>query len=397
MKVLKNICIALFVVATLAFATFMILPVDGIAARRAAEKQGYDISSEYKDEANRYYYKRLSKNEKEAYRIIYAQIKDFPKKIVVTSLKDDELEKVFSALSYDNPELFFLGNKCSLTSIGSIYYFIPQYSMTKDAYEKKMSEVLKQAEIINKELASLSTDYEKELFIHDYLVKNCDYDDGTSGTTYTIYGALVENKANCEGYSRAVQYILNGQGITNYLVTGTAIDENGNSQGHMWNIVKIDGKLYNLDATWDDYLLMGAVENPDNTASHIYFNINSKDLSSTHTADDDALWSACTSDSFGYFKKEGLYFTVYDAKTEDAIKQALYKSLAAGNLSLELAFENYDAYNAAFENLTGEKTGRIYNILVWANSKISSDKVDPSRIQYTKDDSKLIIRFFFTK
>ena len=55
--------------------------------------------------------------------------------------------------------------------------------MTKDAYEKKMSEVLKQAEIINKELASLSTDYEKELFIHDYLVKNCDYDDGTSGTT----------------------------------------------------------------------------------------------------------------------------------------------------------------------------------------------------------------------
>ena len=62
MKVLKNICIALFVVAALAFATFMILPVDGIAARRAAEKQGYDISSEYKDEANRYYYKRLSKN-----------------------------------------------------------------------------------------------------------------------------------------------------------------------------------------------------------------------------------------------------------------------------------------------------------------------------------------------
>ena len=110
-----------------------------------------------------------------------------------------------------------------------------------------------------------------------------------------------------------------------------------------------------------------------------------------------ALGLACTSDSFGYFKKEGLYFTVYDAKTEDAIKQALYKSLAAGNLSLELAFENYDAYNAAFENLTGEKTGRIYNILVWANSKISSDKVDPSRIQYTKDDSKLIIRFFFTK
>ena len=82
---------------------------------------------------------------------------------------------------------------------------------------------------------------------------------------------------------------------------------------------------------------------------------------------------------------------------ERAIKQALYKSLGNGNFSLEIAFENSDAYTDAFNKLTGEKDGRIYSLLVWANSKITTDKVDPSRIQYTKDDSKLVIRFFFTK
>lgn len=397
MKVLKKIFIALFVVASLIFAACMVLPVDGVVARNSAEKHGYDISSEYKDESYRFYYKRLNENEKEAYRIIYAQIKEFPEKILVPSLKNDELEQVFSALSYDNPELFFLGNKCSLTSIGNIYYFVPQYSMSKDVYEKKMAEVSKAADEILENIKGLNSEYEKELYLHDYLIKSCEYDDGTSGTTYTIYGALVEKKANCEGYSRTIQYILNFVGILNHLVTGSAIDETGSPQGHMWNVVKIDDVFYNLDATWDDYLLLGAVENPDHTASHIYFNINTKDLSITHKVDDDAMWKDCTADSFGYYKNEGIYFTKYDSETEEAIKQALYKSLGNGNFSLEIAFENSDAYTDAFNKLTGEKDGRIYSLLVWANSKITTDKVDPSRIQYTKDDSKLVIRFFFTK
>lgn len=397
MKIFKRIIIAIISLAVLAFAVCMLFPVGGIVAERAAEKNGYDISSKYEDEEYRFYYKKLNENEKEAYRIIYASIKDFPDKIIVPSMKDDELEKVFGALSYDNPELFFLGNKCSLTSIGSIYYFIPQYYMTKDDYEKKMKQVSEKAKAVTDAMNSLPGEYEKELYLHDYLVKNCTYDDGTSASIYTIYGALVDGKANCEGYSKTVQYILNSQGIMNHLATGTAIDENGKSQGHMWNVVRIDEKFYNLDATWDDYLLLGAVENPDNTASHIYFNISTADLSSTHKVDDDAMWSECTADSFGYFRNSGLYFDKYDSSTEDSIKHALKNSLGSGNLSLEMAFANSDAYTEAFDKLTGENDGRIYSLLVWANSNISTDKVDPSRIQYTKDDSKLVIRFFFTK
>ena len=86
------------------------------------------------------------------------------------------------------------------------------------------------------------TDYEKELFFHDYLIEHCAYHEDTGNwQAYTAAGALLNGKAVCEGYSRAFQLLLNQEGIDNYLMTGSARDPSGRVDGHMWNLITLDG------------------------------------------------------------------------------------------------------------------------------------------------------------
>lgn len=58
-----------------------------------------------------------------------------------------------------------------------------------------------------------------------------------------IYGALVNKSARCFGYASAVKYVLDLQGIPNFIATGST------SERHAWNMVKIDGTWLLVDAT----------------------------------------------------------------------------------------------------------------------------------------------------
>ena len=78
-----------------------------------------------------------------------------------------------------------------------------------------------------------------------------------------IYGTLVNGTANCDGYSRTLKWLLDDYNITNVLVAGVGknarYEENGKedvkntmNEYHQWNYVKLDGKWYGVDVTWDD-------------------------------------------------------------------------------------------------------------------------------------------------
>ncbi len=61
-------------------------------------------------------------------------------------------------------------------------------------------------------------------------------------TCNAIY-SLYLGEGVCANYAQVMEWLLNGCGVTNVL---------GCSDGHIWNQVKIDGKWYNIDATWGD-------------------------------------------------------------------------------------------------------------------------------------------------
>lgn len=96
------------------------------------------------------------------------------------------------------------------------------------------------------------SDYDKIKLFHDYIINNTKYDSNFNLDTdkstyathpYNAYGAMVEQKAICSGYSDAMAIYLNKLGIKNYKLS---------SQQHIWNYVYLDGSWYHLDLTWDD-------------------------------------------------------------------------------------------------------------------------------------------------
>lgn len=68
-------------------------------------------------------------------------------------------------------------------------------------------------------------------------------EDASSAHSNDIYGALVLGQSRCYGYASAVKYMLDMQGIPNFIATG---ESNGR---HAWNMVKLDTTWYVVDAT----------------------------------------------------------------------------------------------------------------------------------------------------
>lgn len=126
-------------------------------------------------------------------------------------------------------------------------------------------------------LAGMPTgsDYEKELYLHDALIKKVTY-------TYSKleeqngYTTLVEGKGVCAGYAFALQYLLMRAGIQSYYVVGYA------GENHAWNLAKIDGEWYYVDATWDDPLT-GSGSDSAYSPFHTYFNLSAEMMAEDHT------------------------------------------------------------------------------------------------------------------
>ncbi len=119
-------------------------------------------------------------------------------------------------------------------------------SYTSDAWqEQQMRQSLKKAV---KSLAfDKCSDEKKVKKIHDYICEKVSYSDNGSSNCHSAYSALEEGYTVCQGYATlfyamAVQAGLNVRCVEGY----------GKSQLHLWNIVEVDGRWYNLDVTWDD-------------------------------------------------------------------------------------------------------------------------------------------------
>lgn len=97
------------------------------------------------------------------------------------------------------------------------------------------------------------TTVNKVVYIHDYIVKNVEYDINMSASSYNAYGALVGGKASCQGYAEANALLLSAAGVENRLVWANSRMNDDKIATHGFNKVKLDdNKWYNVDCTVDD-------------------------------------------------------------------------------------------------------------------------------------------------
>ncbi len=384
-----------------------LLPLDEINAYFDAKVAGEDIYISKEDEAFHYYYRQLSEKEKKAYLYIYSQIEEFPEYIRTPVMTDEELDHVFQALLYDNPEFYFLDVTCNCETVESLlgpaaYKFIPLYRCDKAQYESMQAQVEQAADAILAGMPS-GTDYEKELYIHDTLIELCDYgsqDYEADPTVLTIYGALVRHQPICEGYARAAQYLLEKAGIPSYLVIGRAhsssLDGNTREETHMWNVVTIDGLNYNLDLTWDDLTNIKNQETISKDPSHMYFNLSTDEIRATHNAANPADIASCTNTLASYYKQNALYFESYGTVTEREMIRAMARAMEAGRNSVEFKFSASDVMDAAKGALLDSQ--QIYDLLEAANQMVApEDRVSSTTVRYALDPSFHVMAFYFSK
>lgn len=166
---------------------------------------------------------------------------------------------------------------------------------------------------------SAHDNWEKELIIHDKLVTDITYDQSKERTHRgTIYGALVEGEAVCEGYARAYTYLLDRAGVQGSYIATTWKSEDDNDPGHAWNSVPSTSNSCLVDVTWDDPDKFDAYGNP--YILHDYFLIAPEEAERL----DDHQHPYPSSDSTdsvesNYHQVEGWYQTSYDPDQLTAI------------------------------------------------------------------------------
>ena len=297
----------------------------------------------------------------------------------------EDIQKSFGAVTSDTPGHFWLQKSFEVTTQGDKVYVTLRYLVDSMEQKEEMQKQLSEAmDSILKSIPADADDFTKELMIHDWLLNRVSYSDeaaadttGGHASAYTVYGAIVEQKAVCEGYARSMQLLLNKVNVPCALISGVGVDQSGKSSDHMWNIVTIDGKKYHLDATWNDAVLVEG----EQSFSHIYFNVTDDVISADHK---DFQSPGCKDDDANYYVKKNWSFDFYDETTRNAIQTAMVEGAVDRNRVLEFQFTNEEAYNAAYQGLVEEQD--VFTLLKSANEGIGSTVLREDVISYGAGD-----------
>ncbi len=187
-------------------------------------------------------------------KLIVEGIKAWQTSIDVSELgltRDDINNGAVRSIINSHPEFISLSGGYTYWTSGSTITKIAFTYLTNAKEEQQELDAALQ-EVKSKIDTSGMSDEEIVLAYHEYLTSTVayayeDYFNGTIAANhgYDMYGALVKHSCVCQGYAETMFYLLREAGLS----CAIASSENIN---HAWNIVKIHGKWYHIDATWDD-------------------------------------------------------------------------------------------------------------------------------------------------
>ena len=228
----------------------------------------------------RYLYNLLTAEEKGWYRAIDTAVRSLQDTVSLNvNLMENDRYNIYFVYMFDNPEQFYLGGRISYSSSGKLYM---SYSDgTSNSYRggssngdlDSLTDTMRtnirarksafDAEV-NRIISTIPVsipDVEKELMIHDLLVRDMQYNehaadnntwDGVAEVNWTAYGGIIHKTGVCEAYAEAFQTLCYAVGINCTGIVGTA-----NGGGHKWNAVQLEGQWYAVDVTFDDPIIIG--------------------------------------------------------------------------------------------------------------------------------------------
>ena len=239
---------------------------------------------------------------------------------------------------------------------GYIKKYTIDYTLSTDEAERQHKQLRAAAAKIINGLDPGMSDFEKVKYFHDTIVLGCEYDKGDGVSSYTAYGCLVEGKAVCEGYAMALDYLCEKAGIYSLLISGESTNSAGTVQSHIWNKIRLDGKWYNFDTTWDDPVSSFG----EGYIRYDYFAVTDDELSLTHKVDKNRFGYYPAADDRGrnYFKEYG-FFIDTPGYAGEAVTKAFEKMLAEGRRVMSIRCSDDEVYADTLNLLmsSDEQTG----------------------------------------
>lgn len=220
------------------------------------------------------------------------------------------------------------------------------------------------AEKILAQVPAGASDWDTARIIHDALIRHVTYEENQYDQT--IYGALVEGKAVCNGYAMAYEYLLEKAGIpcdtvvgyTNKLDALTAhlsFAVTG-STAHAWNIVTLtdeNGRSCDcyVDVTWDDHDQKDIYG--QDYIVYDWFGVTQEAITKEGRCEMSPVFHAADwdldSDAMNYHVHTGSIVYDYDL---DQITSIMAQQLATGTNVLTIRMADINAYHDVVFQLT---------------------------------------------
>lgn len=307
-----------------------------------------------------YYFKQLNEEEQRVYRELLKGIRAREKDFYLTLSQDDSIDRCYHAVLKDHPEIFWVHNheKIYKTTYSDSDYctFTPGYIYT----ESEISEIQNAMEAGFQEVSSLipadASDYEKVRIVYTYVIDNTQYQ--ASDADQSIAGVFWKKEAVCAGYAGAVQYLLERIGVPCIYVDGST---QGSTEGHAWNIVKLDGEYYYVDATngdQPDFLNGNAAQLEEHkTIIYDYLCPFPEEYEKKYIRSEELTVPDCTAKDMNFYVLNQGCFDGYDWETiYDYCKMRLDNGAAV----VRFKFSNQEAFAAACNELLDN--GEVQNV-----------------------------------
>lgn len=307
-----------------------------------------------------YYFKQLNEEEQRVYRELLKGIRAREKDFYLTLSQDDSIDRCYHAVLKDHPEIFWVHNheKIYKTTYSDSDYctFTPGYIYT----ESEISEIQNAMEAGFQEVSSLipadASDYEKVRIVYTYVIDNTQYQ--ASDDDQSIAGVFWKKEAVCAGYAGAVQYLLERIGVPCIYVDGST---KGSTEGHAWNIVKLDGEYYYVDATngdQPDFLNGNAAQLEEHkTIIYDYLCPFPEEYEKKYIRSEELTVPDCTAQDMNFYVLNQGCFDGYDWETiYDYCKMRLDNGAAV----VRFKFSNQEAFAAACNELLDN--GEVQNV-----------------------------------
>jgi len=238
----------------------VLLGVNIYAADNTTEVYDIDLALVYLGEACELLFdpdfeENLSENESRLYAILSAEMPEKNTEIDISSCNYTDIEELQAFLqNVLNTEFMTISvsDKIKVVSEnGVLTTIVIEYRETAAVFSRNRLTVQDGIDHALTEVNSSMSDLEKALVLHDYLVREVDYDpnelsDGEfTEESYTITGVFVNRIAVCQGYALAYSKLLKEVDITSMYIGSDQMD-------HGWTLIKLGNNWYHVDVTWDD-------------------------------------------------------------------------------------------------------------------------------------------------